>query len=107
MSTLTRAQAHQLVDEAHRIAGRGSLMDASAVCLMDLHEHWIGHRDVTENDTANSIAEALHDYVDECCNGDDVRSNGPHESDPTDLTEPTIDRSNDGEQRLRLMEQGL
>jgi hypothetical protein len=73
MDTLTRAQAHDLIDEA------GGDLAAIAVAW-DIPGHW--------NDHAHWTAEMLHEFVDNVASGDDARSNGPKDSDDTGLTAP-------------------
>jgi len=83
--TLTRGQAHQLVSDAlvEVVTGGGDMKP-----LLDLQEHWIGHRDLVGDEKAEDVADLLHGFVDEVAfNGDSQRSNGPQDSDPTDLTE--------------------
>jgi hypothetical protein len=84
--TLTRAQA---VDVVADCATNG------LQALLDLQQHWIGHRDyVAEPTEAETIAELsgiLCEYVDEhAWQGDDTRSNGPKDSDDTGLTAPEV-----------------
>lgn len=74
--TLTREQAHDLIDDCEN-------RDA----LRALSVHWIGHDQ--DGLSAEELLSLLHEYVDAAAfNGDDERSNGPKDDDPTDLTAP-------------------
>lgn len=79
-ATLTRQQAHDLITERHHGG------DDPLVCLLDLQQHWIGHRDHEPIDGAAAIAEFLHEYVDERAAELDDRT--PRHNDTTDLTAP-------------------
>ena len=76
--TLTRGEAHDLITECA----------CNVEPLRDLYQHWIGHR-AEGLKTADDIESVLREYVDEAAfNGDDERSNGPKDSDATDLVAP-------------------
>ncbi len=83
-NALTRAEAHELIIE-RRHGGADPL-----VCLLDLQQHWIGHRDYMEADSvtesADDVAATLHEYVDECDCPQNDRTQ--RDTDPTDLTDP-------------------
>lgn len=87
--TLTREEAYELIEEAR---------SAGLHALLDLQEHWIGHRDVFGDETVEQLADFLHGYVDEVADqlasaGWDSRSGEnpplPHDDDETDLTAPS------------------
>lgn len=79
--TLTRGEAHDVIERALCLTEQGALD-----YLRRLQKHWIGHDEVHAEDTAETLAEFLHGYVDECAfNGDDERSNGPKPGDDTGL----------------------
>jgi len=73
-ATLTRAQAHDVVDAA---AQMGALSHLAAA--WELAGYW--------NENAEWTADTFHEHVDDCASGDDARSNGPKESDDTGLPE--------------------
>jgi hypothetical protein len=75
MSTLTRARAEALIDEAEEM---GALDQLAA--HWDIPGHW--------NAGAEWDAGAFRDFVDEhCVDGDRIRANGPSDDDETDLTD--------------------
>jgi hypothetical protein len=82
MSTyLTRGQAEDLIREC----------DGKLKRLLDLQEHWIGHRDVALSslEPFDEVTEFLYSYVDErTLDGDHIRARGPSDADETDLTAP-------------------
>lgn len=77
-ATLTRMEAEQC------IADCGDDVNA----LLDLQEHWIGHREHNAFPRSDEIGDLLREYVDEVTSGDDARSNGPKDTDETGLTAP-------------------
>lgn len=77
MRTLTRDEAHDVVAMA---------ADEGLAALLDLQEAWVGHRDVNDDDTAESVAGMLHEYVDAVASEDNDRA--PRGSDPTELVNP-------------------
>lgn len=92
---LTRGEAHDLIIERHHGG------DDPAVCLLDLQQHWIGHRDhepqASQQEHADAIAAFLHEYVDAQADQrtqDEWDSRGgenppaPSDDNPTDLTAP-------------------
>lgn len=80
MNTLTRANAHQLVDDAF---ADGTLADMQAIAAhWDIAGHWNGTLD------KDHWYDNLHEHVDTCASGDDARSNGPKDSDDSGLTAP-------------------
>ena len=73
MSTsLTRAEAHQLVDDCY--------LDGM---LNDLAMFWqlVGYK----NDGSSFSDDDLHEYVEDSCLSDATRANGPRDSDPSGL----------------------
>lgn len=83
--TLTRGAAIDLVADA---ATNG--LEA----LLDLQQHWIGHRDyLPETDTVAELSAMLCGYVDSCAEAlQDRRRSGRNPS-PRDRTELTAPRS--------------
>jgi hypothetical protein len=77
MSTLTRAEAYELVDN-HADDRRALLAIAAA---WELAGYWNAHAAFT--------ADQLREHID-MCGMDDVRSNGPHDSDDTGLPMPLL-----------------
>lgn len=76
-ATLTRAQAHALVEDCANVHEMAELAGAWGVEVSLL--------------TADEAENALHEYVDACADtSDDVRSNGPHDADDTGLDEPVF-----------------
>lgn len=75
-STLTRGEALDMIHAAESAVAFES-------CLRALSVEWIGHA----QDGAHpfEIAELLREYVAECALSDDVRSNGPQDSDDTGI----------------------
>lgn len=76
---LTREEAHELITETH--AGG----DSQLLCLTELAEHW-GMQHIEGYTDADSLAQALHELVDEHAN--ELEGRQPHPTDPTDLTAP-------------------
>jgi hypothetical protein len=92
---LTREQAHQLIEDCCSDLMQGE--DGSHAALLDLQEHWIGHRDIGDDDTPETVAAMLHEYVD--ANADQCAQAGwdsrggenppaPSDDNPTELTAP-------------------
>lgn len=78
MNTLTRDQADALVSECTTLEG-----------LLDLQQHWIGHRDIAPGEKRGHVRAVLYEYITECAfAGDNERSNGPKGTDDTGLTQP-------------------
>jgi hypothetical protein len=78
-ATLTRAQAHDLIERC------GGYREQ----LQTLARHWgvAGYWDDTVS--GEHWHEVLTQHVDDLyLNGNDIRSYGPHDNDPTDLTSP-------------------
>lgn len=71
-NTLTRGEALDLIDRA-----------AMALALPALATEWIGHPQ--EGCTPEEIEALLREYVAEAALTDDVRSNGPKDSDDTGI----------------------
>jgi hypothetical protein len=78
-TTLTRAEAHDLIDAF-------AADDRLAVLARhwDLAGHW--------NDNAVWDADDLHQHADDSADGDDQRSNGPHDADDSGLTDPDAEQ---------------
>lgn len=81
---LTRGQAEDLIREC----------DGDLQQLLNLQQHWIGHRDVAPSalEPFDEVSELLFSYVDErTLDGDRIRAHGPSDADQTDLTAPPED----------------
>jgi len=79
-TTLTRGEAHQLIDDAF---ADGTAADMRAIAAYwDLSGHW------NENCTKDDWYDDLHEHVEMCASGDDARSNGPKDSDDSCLYAP-------------------
>jgi hypothetical protein len=76
--TLTRGEALDAIDAA--LSARLPKDE-----VLDLQGLWIGHRQHLHEDTAETLAERLREYVAACCTSDDERSNGPSDSDDTGI----------------------
>ena len=74
MSTLTRRDALDLIDECVMLAD-----------LAALATDWIGNPSLVEGLSFEDGTDALCDYVDACCDADGARSNGPKDSDDTGI----------------------
>lgn len=90
MSTLTRGEAIDLINDAEVLGG-----EALAV-LLALYKTWVGHDEIIHPDDQNQsfewkvehVAGFMADYIVECCmavDGDDIRSHGPKDSDDTGI----------------------
>ena len=77
MSTLTRDDAHDLVDAAEQLGALALLAEG-----WDVPGHW--------NEQAELDSGMLHDYVDEMCLSDETRSRGPHGDDDTGLPDVSL-----------------
>ena len=80
-SVLTRAEALALVDDA--ATGADSLG-----ALVNLRHHWDPGSPAPQNATAEDLVDWLVDFVELSCLTDEVRSDGPKDSDDTGLTAP-------------------
>lgn len=79
MDTLTRAEAHQWIDDAFT---DGTVSDLRAIAAhWDIAGHW------NEHVTADEWYTILHEFVQDQ-GGDDTRSNELQDSDDTGLTAP-------------------
>lgn len=78
MDTLTRAEAHDLIDD----------QGTDAYMLGDLCIHWIGHDEF--DGTLQETEQMLHDYVNDCADMlfDGRAGRNPSDSDDTGLTAP-------------------
>lgn len=78
MATLTRGEALDMIDDR-----RGDM-----TALTELLVEWVGNDSAADDKSPAELAEFLGEYVSESCMveaGDDVRSDGPQDSDVTGI----------------------
>lgn len=80
MSTLTRAEAHALVDAAY--------LGEDDVTLSELAEAWAVAGHWNETVPADHWYSVLHEFVDQQACDDETRANGPRDNDETGLAVP-------------------
>lgn len=89
MSTLTRGEAEQLIEDCHGKIG----------ALRALSVHWIGHEQ--EGCDADDIEGLLYEYIDENAAPNEGKL-GPDPSDPTDLTDYDSEPTDEQRERTRI-----